>query len=218
MCAKDFSNTPVGDIESLAWRLYEQTLARLRQVTPSQLPEPGEDGSQQMNLTGVISSPSPGEMRGLGLCLSWALEFWSTSQTPPEGDRLFSFARSEGVGPVGCIIMPLSMSMLMSWSILIASGENDQALQLLGDMIPNAEPHTTAPPTSPKTIPDSESGTSSTIPGNKVLDVVAPKFTSSPDLERHTSPSSNFKKKKAGKKKKTHKRGSRKQLKDSRTR
>ncbi len=210
MCALSFADTPTGDLESRAWKLWDQVVGKVESLSPSPLPEVSEDGSQQMYLPGEPSRPSPGGMEGLASCLSWVLASWNSSGKLPDAVQLYSFAKKSGSGPVECIITACSMSSLISWCILIASGEDDSASRLLETMMELAGPPPTWQSTSQKSLPDTENGTSSTMPLKEVQALEAKKYTSSPDLERHTTPSSRFKKKKAGKRKKTVKRGARK--------
>ncbi len=162
MCAKEFADTTAGDCESSAWSSYEKVMEKIKNVAPVPLEPISPDGLQQMALPGTFSVPSPGEMRGLGLSISWVLEYWSTSGKLPDRDQLFSFAQSVDMGPVGSIIMPLCLAHVVSSCVLIASGELGTVSRTLENMMTAEAPRATWQSTSRKMQPASDSGTSTT--------------------------------------------------------
>ena len=202
MCPEDGHSSPPQDLDHVAWGLYCLVYDQLMDLQPNFLPPPTPDGSQQMALPGTASLPSPGEMGALAACLSWALEYLSTSGKLPSRDQLFSFAKSQGLGPVGYIITPLFLAILASLMSSIASGESDMVMQICADMIPVEAQPVMSPSTFSKTMQDSESGISSTPLGLKNLGGGTAPSTSSPDLEVPGNRTSRGKRKKSRAKKK----------------
>ena len=168
MCPDDGLSSPAQDLEQAAWQLYVAVVERLAVLQLQPLDNLGPDGSQQMNLPGVSSALSPGGMDGLALSLSWAIELWKSSGLLPDPGRLRSFVQSVEGGPLESIITPLCLSMIVSWSVLIASGEYDSALHICESMMEVEVPHSTAANMSRKIIPASESGISSTQSGIQI--------------------------------------------------
>lgn len=199
MCPGDGNSSRVADLEQKAWELYQKTVDHVSHVNPVPLPPLTQDGSQQMALPGQLSLPSHGEMQDLEACLSWALASLGSSGKLPDKDQLFSFAQKQGVGPVGFIIMPLSIVHVVSLYVLISSGETDAALQMLESTMHLEAPQDTWRSTSSKMKAASVPSTSSTPPGKLPVS----KGTSSPDLAVPTKPTSRGRKRSSAKKKKT---------------
>jgi len=199
MCPDDGDSSRVADLEQKAWELYQKTVDHVVHVKPVPLPPLMQDGSQQMALPGLLSLPSHGEMQDLEACLSWALASLGSSGALPDRDQLFSFAQKQGIGPVGSIIMPLSIVHTVSLYVLISSGETAAALQMCESTMHLEAPRDTWRSMSSKMKAASAPSTSSTPPGKLPVS----KGTSSPDLEVPTKPTSRGRKRNSGKKKKT---------------
>jgi len=210
MCPESGPSSLLTDLEEVAWDLYDQTVKRLAEVNPQPLEPLTPDGSQQMALPGVPSLPSHGEMQDLEACLSWALSSLGSSGILPGRDQLFSFAQKQGVGPVACIIMPLSIAHTISLYILIASGENETVLQMLDHTTGDEEHRPTWQSTSSRMKAASEPGTSSITRGPVATtpeEQASALFTSNPDLEVPTNATSRGKKRKSRAKTRTKRSG-----------
>jgi len=214
MCAQEFQDSSAGDLERFAWKTYDDVVKKLNKLQPlTPLPEISQDGSQAMHSRGTISVPSPGGMEGLIRSLSWALDVWRASGSMPDRDHLFTSVQSMGIGPIECIIMPLCLVHIISLSVLISSGENDSALQLLGNMTPEEGQRPTWQSTSSKISEATESGDSSADPATGYL-IENPEEPKTPDSEApgkdtnaisqkgtdHLTPSGKRSRKKKGKK------------------
>jgi len=180
-----------------AWELYDRVYSHMLNLHAVPLEKISQDGSQQMASPGVTSLPSPGETRDLGLLISWVLEYLSSSGTLPSRDQLHSFAQSLEIGPVGSIITPLCLVQLVSWLILIPSGDEDMASRIVADMMQAEEQPATSQNMLRRIIPASDSGESMTEFGARLQR----NRTSSPDLVPHGKRSSTGAGKKPAKKK-----------------